>query len=127
MFHRRSSAFAPHISAIEGRLRAIENELERIGRRAGQRAAVGASAAGGDQISDAIAAAVSEIVDRFRSSGRLAGDEAARFGNEAVKIGARVGNDALRRIASEVEHHPLVTLAVAIGIGILIGIAGRRH
>jgi hypothetical protein len=33
----------------------------------------------------------------------------------------------LRRIASEVEHHPLVTLAVAIGIGILIGIAGRRH
>jgi ElaB/YqjD/DUF883 family membrane-anchored ribosome-binding protein len=27
----------------------------------------------------------------------------------------------------EVEHRPLVTLAVAIGVGILIGIAGRRR
>jgi len=130
MFHHRSSAFAPSISAIEGRLRALENELERVGRKAGRRASANASAAG-DHIGDAIASAVTEIVDRFRSGRRLAGDEAVRFGNEAAKFGAKVGNDALERVASEVEHRPLVTLAVAIGVGILIGMVGgiakRRH
>jgi hypothetical protein len=34
-------------------------------------------------------------------------------------------------VASEVEHRPLITLAVAVGVGILIGMAGgmakRRH
>jgi hypothetical protein len=73
---------------------------------------------------------VNEIVDRFRSDPRLAGDasdEAVQFGNEAVKFGAKVGNDALRRLASEVVHRPLLTLAVAVGGGILIGIAKHRH
>jgi len=129
MFHHRSSAFAPSISAIEGRLRALENELERVGRKAGRHASANASAAG-DHIGDAIASAVTEIVDRFRSGRRLARDEAVRFGNEAAKFGAKVGNDALERVASEVEHRPLVTLAVAIGVGILIGMVGgiaRRH
>jgi ElaB/YqjD/DUF883 family membrane-anchored ribosome-binding protein len=129
MFHQRSSAFAPSISALEGRLRALESELERIGRSAGRRASAGASAAG-DHIGDALTSAVTEIVDRFRSGRRLAGDEAVRFGNEAAKYGAKLGNDALHRVASEVEHRPLVTLAVAVGVGILIGMVGgiaRRH
>jgi ElaB/YqjD/DUF883 family membrane-anchored ribosome-binding protein len=123
MFHQRSSVFAPSISAIEGRLRALENEIDRVGRKAGRRASANVSAAG-DHIGDAIASAVTEIVDRFRSGRRLAGDEAVRFGNEAAKFGAKVGNDTLERVASEVEHRPLVTLAVAIGVGILIGMAG---
>jgi ElaB/YqjD/DUF883 family membrane-anchored ribosome-binding protein len=125
MFHQRSSAFAPSISAIEGRLRALEKEIDRVGRKAGRRASDNVSAAG-DHIGDAIASAVTEIVDRFRSGRRLAGDEAVRFGNEAAKFGAKVGNDALERVASEVEHRPLVTLAVAIGVGILIGMAGAK-
>jgi hypothetical protein len=123
MFHQRSSAFDRNISALEGRLHALENELEKMGRKAGHRASAGVSAAG-DQIGDAIASAVTEIIDRFRSGRRVAGEEAVRFGNEAAKFGAKVGNDALERVASEVEHRPLVTLAVAIGVGILIGIAG---
>jgi hypothetical protein len=41
-------------------------------------------------------------------------DEAAKF-----------GNDALRRLSNEVEHRPLVTLAVAVGVGILVGLASR--
>jgi ElaB/YqjD/DUF883 family membrane-anchored ribosome-binding protein len=130
MFHHRSSAFAPDLSAIEGRLRSLENEIERVGRKAGRSASAGVSSAG-DQIGEAIASAVSEIVDRFRSGRRLAGDEAVRFGNEAAKFGAKFGNDALERVASEVERRPLITLAVAVGVGILIGMAGgmakRRH
>ena len=126
MFHHRPSAFATNVSAIEGRLRALENELERIGRAAGRHTSAGMSAAG-DHVGDAIASAVTEIVDRFRSGRRLAGDEAARFGNKAAKF----GNDSLHRMANAVEHRPLVTLAVAVGVGILIGMAGgmaaRRH
>jgi ElaB/YqjD/DUF883 family membrane-anchored ribosome-binding protein len=38
---------------------------------------------------------------------------------------AKLGNDALRRLSNEVEHRPLVTLAVAIGVGILVGLASR--
>ena len=130
MIHHRSSAFANNVSKVEARVRALENELERIGRMASRHTAAGMSAAG-DRVGDAIASAVAEIVDRFRSSGRLAGDEAARFGNKAAKLGARFGNDALHRMANEVEHRPLITLAVAVGVGILIGMAGgmaaRRH
>jgi ElaB/YqjD/DUF883 family membrane-anchored ribosome-binding protein len=127
MFHPRSSAFASNVTAIEERVRALENKIERLGRTTGRRASAGMSAAG-DQISDAIAVAVTEILDRFRSGRRLAADEAARLGDEAAKLGARVGNDALHRMAREVKHRPLIALAVAIGIGILIGsVARARH
>jgi ElaB/YqjD/DUF883 family membrane-anchored ribosome-binding protein len=128
MFHQRKSAFDRNISALEGRLHALEDQIDKLGRSAGRRASANVSATG-DHIGDAIAAAVTEIVDRFRSSRRLAGDEAMRFGNEAARFGAKVGNDALERVASEVEHRPLVTLGIAIGVGVLIGMAGaaRRH
>jgi hypothetical protein len=64
-----------------------------------------------------------------RSNGRgqrVAVDEAANFGNEAIKIGSRNGNDALERIATQAKRRPMVTRAVAIGVGILIGVAVRR-
>jgi ElaB/YqjD/DUF883 family membrane-anchored ribosome-binding protein len=126
MFHHRSSVFAPRISVIEAHLRSLEKELEKVGRRAGRRTSAATSAAG-DQMGDAIATILSEMVDRFRNGRRLAGDEAARLGNEAVRIGTRIGNDTLQRIAAEVEHRPLVTLAVAVGVGILVGLASHRR
>jgi hypothetical protein len=121
MFHYRN----PELSVIEGRLRAIESDLARYGRKAGRRASSGMAAAG-EQIGDALSPILSEIADRLRDGGRYAGDEAARFGNEAVKLGARMGDQALTRVSQEVERRPLITLAVAIGIGVLIGMAGRR-
>jgi hypothetical protein len=38
---------------------------------------------------------------------------------------AKLGNDALRRLSNEVEHRPLITIAVAVGVGILVGLASR--
>jgi ElaB/YqjD/DUF883 family membrane-anchored ribosome-binding protein len=125
MFHRRSREFDPRISAIAGHLRAIEKELGGIGNSAGRRASASATAAV-NQISDAIGQILKEIEDRFRTGQRLAVDEAVSLSNEAVKAGARIGNDALERIATQARYRPLVTLAVAVGVGILIGIAGRR-
>jgi ElaB/YqjD/DUF883 family membrane-anchored ribosome-binding protein len=124
MFHHRSRAFATRISAIEGHLRAIEKELERFGQKAGRHAHPSFA---GDQISDAIASILSEMIKRYRNAKRSADDETARFANKAAKISGGISTNALHRIATEVEHRPLVTLAVAMGIGILIGIAGRRR
>jgi hypothetical protein len=80
-----------------------------------------------ERIGDAITPVLNEIADRLRSGRQLASDEAARFGTEAVKIGGRLGNEALDRIATEVEHRPVATLALALGLGILIGIAATRR
>jgi len=119
MFHQPASSFANNISVIQDRVRVLENEIDRLGRVAGRRTSAGMSAAG-SQVGDAIASAVSDIFERFSSGRRLAGEGAARFGNDAAKF----GNDALRRLSSEVEQRPLVILAVAVGIGLLIGAAG---
>jgi hypothetical protein len=125
MFHRRSTEFDPRVSDIVGHLRAIERDLSVMGRKAGRRTADRASAAG-DQIADVLGPILNDIGSRFRRGQRVAIDEAADFGNEAIKLGTKVGNDALERIADQAKRRPLVTLAVAIGIGVLIGFAGRR-
>jgi len=62
------------------------------------------------------------MMDRFRQGRQVAGDQAGRLGNQALDLGAKYGNDALR-ITGEVEGRPLVTIGVALGIGILIGAA----
>jgi ElaB/YqjD/DUF883 family membrane-anchored ribosome-binding protein len=43
--------------------------------------------------------------------------------NQALDLGAKYGSDALARVASEAENRPLITVGVALGIGILIGAA----
>ena len=43
--------------------------------------------------------------------------------NQALDLGTKYGSNALQRVASEAEHRPLITVAVALGIGILIGAA----
>jgi hypothetical protein len=120
------AATTPSISAMEQRLRKLEGQIDRAGRSGGRQVSGNLSSGNlseaGDQVGSAIASAVSEAVNRFRSGGRWARDDAMRFGNNA----ARLGNDALNRLATEVEHRPLMTLAVAVGVGALIGITRRR-
>jgi ElaB/YqjD/DUF883 family membrane-anchored ribosome-binding protein len=126
MFQHRASDLDPRVSAIAGHLRAIEKELGGIGRSAGRNASASASAAG-KQIAEAIWPILNDIVDRLGRAQRAAVDETASLGNETVKISARAGNDALARIATEAKTRPLAAFAVAIGIGILIGVAVRRR
>jgi len=103
---------------IERRLHSLEQHLERIGSRTTTRAIQTA-----DHVGETVASVLSSIADRFRGGADSMGDEAAKFGSEAAKL----GNDALRRLSKEVEHRPLVTLAVAIGVGILVGLASHRR
>jgi ElaB/YqjD/DUF883 family membrane-anchored ribosome-binding protein len=126
MFQPRSTDFLdPRVSAIIDHLRAIESELGEIGKTAGRRASAKASMAG-DQIADAVGPILSDLVDRFRRGQRAAADGAATLGDAAMRTGTRMGSDALERIASQAKQRPLLTVAVAIGVGILIGVAGRR-
>jgi len=50
-------------------------------------------------------------------------DEAAKLGNEVVEL----GNDALRRLSNEAKHRPVVAVTVAVGVGILLGLASGRR
>ncbi len=44
-----------------------------------------------------------------------------------MQLGSSYGNSALRRMSAEVEDRPLITLGVALGVGILIGAAVLRN
>jgi ElaB/YqjD/DUF883 family membrane-anchored ribosome-binding protein len=124
MFHHRSSRFDSRVSAIAGHLRAIEKELGGIGQSAGRRASTGAYAAG-NQIADAMGPILNDIVDRFSRGQRVAVDQATSLSDDAINAGAQFGNDALERIARQAKQRPMATLAVAMGVGLLIGFAVR--
>ena len=81
----------------------------------GSRTATDAARAA-DGIGDAVASALSGMADRLRGGATSAGRGAAKL-----------GQDALRRLTDEAEHRPLVLMAVAVGVGILIGLSIPRH
>ena len=122
MFQYRSNSFGPSVNAIQNHLGAVEKELEKIGRIAGRRGSAAATAAGA-QLGDTISSVLSDMIERFRERGEAAGDQASRLGNRALKLGAGYGSDALARVGAQAEDRPLVTIGVALGIGILIGAA----
>ncbi len=122
MFQYRTSDFSPSVTAIQKHLGAVEKELEKIGRTAGRQTSAAAATAA-DQVGDAISTILSEMVDRFRKGGQVAGDQAGRLGNQALDLGSKYGSAAVRRVAGQAEQRPLLTVGVALGIGILIGAA----
>jgi methyl-accepting chemotaxis protein len=83
MFQYRSSAFGPSVAAIQKHLGAVEKELEKIGRIAGDRTSAAAATAS-DQIGDAISTILNEMVERFRQGRQAAGDQAGRLSNQAA-------------------------------------------
>ena len=116
-----SSRFSRLISAeageIERRLQALEKKLNIAGTRVSTNAGNTAQ-----DLGDAIASALSSWADRFRQGASTVGDQSAALGRDA----ARLGTQAMNRIADETGRRPLFALAVAIGVGILIGMAARN-
>jgi ElaB/YqjD/DUF883 family membrane-anchored ribosome-binding protein len=95
---------------IAGLMRDLENRvgLNTLSRKGASHAA--------SEASEYVSETLSETADRLRNGAHAMTDEAARFGTEA-----------LRKIEDEVEQRPLLTLAIAAGVGFLAGMAGRRH
>ena len=99
-------------------LQDLEQRLTRLSRIA-SRAAPGAV----DRVSDVVVTALNDMADRFRGPARRVRGEASEFGDEAL----RIGNDALRKLTREIEHRPLLLLALAVGVGALaVGLLSRR-
>ena len=98
-------------------LRILENELADLGHRSGRalnRTVEGAT--------DNIAARLSALADQIRGSAASASGEVVRYGG----LAARRGEDGLQWLADETIDRPLPTLAVAVGLGILVGILLSR-
>jgi ElaB/YqjD/DUF883 family membrane-anchored ribosome-binding protein len=104
------------MQAIDRNLRSLEHRLERAQRRVSASAMQRA-----DHVDESIAGTLDRVADRLRDG--TFGDEAAKIGAEAAKL----GDVALRRLSREVEARPLVTLAVAAGVGILVGVLSQRR
>jgi ElaB/YqjD/DUF883 family membrane-anchored ribosome-binding protein len=111
--HARTTS--PNVGDIARRVASLEERLKRAGKRE--------PVVEQDSVGEAVAAALSGIAERFRGGASSIGEETTNLGNEAIKL----GSDAWRRVAKEVEHRPLVTLAVAVGVGILVGLTSHRR
>ena len=108
-------------SDLERLLHEFEARLARLTRTATRARADAPRAVEG--VGDAIASALNDLADRIRGRSRPLGAEVSQFGDDAL----RFGNDAVRRLTREAEQRPLVTLAVAVGVGALIvGLLARR-
>ena len=106
---------AEDIASIEREIGQLMHDIEaRVGKlhALARRSAKDAASDASEFVSDS----VSEAADRVRNGANTVSDEAARL-----------SGDAIRRIEDEVAQRPLLTLAIAAGIGFLAGMAGRRY
>ena len=107
-----------YVGSIERRLRILQNGIEKLGARGSSNTRDTVNGLG-----EAVASASSSWADRFRQGSDLLGVHSAAVGKDA----ARYGTAALSQIAKETEQRPLVAVAVALGIGVLIGMAASRR
>lgn len=105
---------AEEIAAIEELMSDLEKRLRRLSAVARNEAS-GASSEVGDFVSETLERIMSRVRDSAAGVTQTVADEASR-----------VGTDAFKKLADEVEHRPLMMLAIAGGIGFLIGLASRR-
>ena len=114
---RLSQSISAEAGEIGRRLQALEKRLNTAGARASTNARDAA-----ENLGDTVASALSGWADRFREGASTVGDQSTALGREATKF----GTVAMNRIADETGRRPLFALAVAVGVGILIGMALRN-
>lgn len=104
---------ADEIEAIKDLMADLEKRLHRLSGTAKSEVAGGAS-----DISDFVSDSLAGIMNRVR-------DNAQSVSDTVTDKATEIGGDAVKKIAHEVETHPLTMLAIAAGIGFLFGIARR--
>ncbi len=87
----------------------LENRLDRLNMLTKR----GASHAV-DGVNSLAFGAVTGLTDKVRKGARGVSDDAAKF-----------GNNALGRVMHEIESRPILTLAIAVGLGLAAGFARR--
>lgn len=105
---------ADEIAAIEDLMSDLEKRLRRLSDTT-HRETAGASNDIRDFVSEALAGIMKRVRESATEATETVADEATRYGTEAFK-----------KLTDEVEHHPLIMLGVAAGVGFLLGLANRR-
>lgn len=108
------SIIAEEIAAIEELMGDLDKRMRRLS-GAARRESSGTS----DEVGDFVNQALERIMNRVKAS---AADASQSITDETK----RFGSDAIQKLTEEVEHRPLLILAVAAGIGFLAGLANRR-
>jgi ElaB/YqjD/DUF883 family membrane-anchored ribosome-binding protein len=104
---------AAEIARIEELIGDLEKRLRRLNNSAHQEAA-GAS----DDVNQFVSDAIERIIYRAR-------DSANAFTEQAANRASKASLDAYKRVIGEAESYPFATLAVAAGIGFLLGVSRR--
>jgi ElaB/YqjD/DUF883 family membrane-anchored ribosome-binding protein len=118
---RRSVKATTNLSQLEQLIRDLEARVSELTSSSGIRSNVRQASSqvgslmGGatQQVGDAVADKLTEVADKFRN------------GAHSVTSMARIGTGAIAKIGDEVEKRPLLTVAIALGIGFLAGLAGK--
>jgi ElaB/YqjD/DUF883 family membrane-anchored ribosome-binding protein len=97
-------------AAIQADLEALRGELGRLT----------------EQIADIVASKGSAALDRARSNIEGVMGDATGKGQDALKAVRQVGDNMLDAIDESLEKRPYTTLALAAGIGFLLGAMRRR-
>src|SRR6185312_12976406 len=111
---RYTQAISSEVGDIERRLRILQKGIEKLGTRASSDARDTA-----DGLGEAVASALLNWADRFRRGTSSLGEQSAAYGKDA----ARYTTAALDQISRETERRPLIAIAIALGVGVLIGMA----
>jgi ElaB/YqjD/DUF883 family membrane-anchored ribosome-binding protein len=111
------------VSELEQVIRSLENRLAQL--------------TSGETIRSTVSSATNQVGSAVTKASNHMGEVVAdtltevaakiRGGATSVTGAARLGTGAIQRIGGELEKRPLMTVAIALGIGFLAGLAGRRE
>lgn len=100
---------------IDDMIASLEAKIDRLNRISKQGAAHAVEGAN-DVMLNAISGLTSQVRGRMQNTASTASDEMAKLGNQTLK-----------RIATEIDHRPFLTLAIAAGIGFIAGLVRPRE
>jgi ElaB/YqjD/DUF883 family membrane-anchored ribosome-binding protein len=109
-----SEAVSPDVADMQAEVRQLMSDLEERIERLNMLTKRGAGHAV-DGVNDLVYGALSGVTDRVRDNARSVSDDAAKIGTQAIS-----------QIATQIDKRPLLTLAIAAGIGFIAGLARRQ-
>lgn len=98
---------------IDEMIGALEQRLQRLNQLT-KRGALNAAQGANDLVLDAVSGLADRVSSRMQNRTRRVSNQVARFGNQA-----------LQRVAWQIDHRPLLTLAIIAGVGFIAGLARR--
>ena len=117
------SGVSGDVNAMQAEIRHLAGDLQDRMARLNSISRKGASHASGS-VQDFIAETIDSLTSRAVS--QLAEPIQEKFG-DLTDEATRMSNKAIKRVSREIDRRPLLTLAIAAGVGYLAGMAMRRE